>query len=541
MDRVLPVRGRAALATFSAASTDAEEEASAGMKSRSAERPESVWEDALWLVIAVSTAVRLWVAESTGLGVDESYAVTVARPLSWSYFDHPPLHFWWAGGMTWLTGDTEAFAVRLPFVFAFSVTLWAIGRLGQRAFGARAGTLGALTLACSGVLGLTTGTWVLPDGPLVLCTALAALVLAPMVMSDASVTEHHTRRWVVAGALIGGALLSKYHGALFGAGLLLFLVTSVSGRRHLRTPGLWIAAAVALSLSAPVWWWNAQHEWISFRFQGARATTSDGWSIAPFIENVVGQCAWLLPWIVVPMVLGLGRSIRGGGTDERAWFFVCLSVMPIAVFTATALGGARGLPHWQAPGWLFVAPLAGLVLDRALTRGARWPRVWIPAVAGVWLALVAVLATQVSTGWMGRYTATLRAPADPTLDAFDWRALRDSLGARGIDASDGVIARSWIQAGKLGVALGPTTPIVCACDDPHHLPFRGNIVRTPTLLVEHARFWRREWQPASVALADRLGPLDSLGTITLARAGQPAVRLVMYRTRGVVARDGNAP
>ena len=41
------------------------------------------------------------------------------------------------------------------------------------------------------------------------------------------------------------------------------------------------------------------------------------------------------------------------------------------------------------------------------------------------------------------------------------------------------------------------------------------------------------------ALADRLGRLDSLGVFTLARAGQPAVSLVVYRREGaaLVAHD----
>ena len=102
------------------------------MTAANAARADATWVVRLWMVIAVSTAVRLLVAVTTGLGVDESYAVTVARPLSWSYFDHPPLHFWMAGLVTWLTGDTQAVMVRLPFVLAFSVTLWAVGRLGLR-------------------------------------------------------------------------------------------------------------------------------------------------------------------------------------------------------------------------------------------------------------------------------------------------------------------------------------------------------------------------------------------------------------------------
>ena len=509
------------------------------MTAANAARADATWVVRLWMVIAVSTAVRLLVAVTTGLGVDESYAVTVARPLSWSYFDHPPLHFWMAGLVTWMTGDTQAVMVRLPFVLAFSVTLWAVGRLGHLAFGARAGTLGALALAGTGVLGLTTGTWVLPDGPLVMCASLAALVLAPVLLGSPTAADRPTARWVLAGVLLGGALLSKYHGALYGAGVLLFLFTTASGRRQLGTPGPWLAALIALACTAPVLWWNAQHDWVSFRFQGARAATTEAWSVAPFFENVLGQALWLLPWMAIPFALALGRAVAWFRTDDRQWFFACLAVLPVGLFTAATLGGARGLPHWQAPGWLFVAPLVGHALDHALVRGGRWPRLWIPATAGAWLVLAAVLASHVATGWLGGHVAALRAPADPTLDALDWRALRDSLSRQGIDITAGVTARSWIQAGKLGVALRATTPIVCACDDPHHLPYRASAAGYPAIIIEHAQPWKRGWRPASVALADRLGPLDSLGVFTLARAGQPAVSLVVYRREGaaLVAHD----
>lgn len=175
---------------------------------------------------------------------------------------------------------------------------------------------------------------------------------------------------------------------------------------------------------------------------------------------------------------------RGSAPNRRAWLVLCLP---------------RPVARWSL-----------------YCRHARW-RARVTALAGAWL---------------GGQVAALRAPVDLTLDAFDWRALRDSLSARGIDIAGGVTARSWIQAGKLGVALGATTPIVCACDDPHHLPYRKAPAGYPAIIVEQAQPWKRGWRPASVALSDRLGPIDSLGAITLARAGQPAVTLVVYRRYG---------
>jgi hypothetical protein len=62
--------------------------------------------------------------------------------------------------------------------------------------------------------------------------------------------------------------------------------------------------------------------------------------------------------------------------------------------------------------------------------------------------------------------------------------------------------------------------------------YRASAAGYPSIIIEHAQPWKRGWRPASVALTDRLGPLDSLGVFTLARAGQPAVSLVVYRREG---------
>ena len=70
-----------------------------------------------WVVaiIAAGAVLRFLVAATIGLGVDESYAVACSRDISWSYFDHPPLHFWIAGTVARLARTEAAVVVRMPF------------------------------------------------------------------------------------------------------------------------------------------------------------------------------------------------------------------------------------------------------------------------------------------------------------------------------------------------------------------------------------------------------------------------------------------
>jgi len=483
--------------------------------------------NALLALVAASTIIRLGLAATTGLGVDESYAVSVALPYSLSYFDHPPLHFWMAGLMVQLTGSTDALLVRLPFVLCFSLTLWAIGTLGTRLFGARAGFLGALALAMSGVLGVTTGTWVLPDGPLVAALAVAALQIERVTREP----ERAIGPWLRLGVVLALALMSKYHAALFGAGFAFFLLTDPTARRAWRSPGPWLAGVVALLGVLPVLVWNARHDWASFAFHGARAQSDRPWSPAPFAEMLGGETAWLLPWVAVPAAVALWRAWRAGPRDRGQWLCATLATGAILTFSLLPLGGARGLPHWTAPGWLFVMPLIGRLADRALDAGRVWPRRWAWGGTGATVALALLLVAQVRTGVLRIVAPALDAPSDPTLDAVDWRPLADALASRGL-ADVPLYARSWIQAGKLGVALGPTATVDCLCDDPHHFAYRRSRGTSThgAILVEHAQPWRRQWQPAH--RVERPGVmLDSIGAITFTPSGARSITLLLHRVR----------
>ncbi len=45
----------------------------------------------IWLLIILSSLLRIWVAASLELGNDEVYYQTYAQHLQWNYFDHPPM------------------------------------------------------------------------------------------------------------------------------------------------------------------------------------------------------------------------------------------------------------------------------------------------------------------------------------------------------------------------------------------------------------------------------------------------------------------
>ena len=117
-------------------------------------------------LMVVTFLARLLFAASLGLGIDESYMVAAGRKLQLSYFDHPPVAWWLAWGAAHLTGSESAIVVRLPFIALFALTTFLIYRVTSALLNAEAGLWAAVVLNVAPVLGITAGTWVLPDGPL---------------------------------------------------------------------------------------------------------------------------------------------------------------------------------------------------------------------------------------------------------------------------------------------------------------------------------------------------------------------------------------
>ena len=219
----------------------------------------------------LGSTVRVGLASALGLGVDESYLVSTTRQLHLSYFDHPPLAWWITHAAIALTGSESHLVVRLPFIALFALTTWLVYLATARTFDQRSGIVAILFLSISPVFSLSSGSWALPDGPL-LCALSAAAYCLVRVLLEPTTRLDGWRWWLGAGAATGLGLLSKYQGVLFLAGAFVFLLARPRQRRWLRRPETYAAVAVAFGLfSQPVVVWNARHGWVSFAFQLGRA------------------------------------------------------------------------------------------------------------------------------------------------------------------------------------------------------------------------------------------------------------------------------
>ena len=464
--------------------------------------------------------LRLALAAILGFSVDESYTIGNARDLQLSYFDHPPLHYWIVWAFQPILG--KGHAARLPFVALFAGSSWLLYLLTRRLFGAWAGVWAVLALNLSFYFTIGAGSFVLPDGPLDFCLLAAALTLANACFADAD-PPSPWRTWVLAGIWIGLAVLSKFQAVLFGFGVLLFLATVPQRRRLLLHPAPWVGGAIALALFSPVVIWNARHGWVTFAYQGGRGLPQGGLHIANALVDLVGQVAWLTPWVFVPLALACWPALRAGRAQERSWFCICLGLPAIVLFAVTPLWGDRGLPHWPMPGWLMLFPILGDYLDRRAGETRTWR--WAVASAALLVGLGAIVGGHAVTGF-GKLWVPDLLKHDPTLEAVEWSPLVAEIKARGyLDRKDLlVIAPHWIDGGRIDRALDGRLPVIVAGGgEPKNFAFRSD----PTSFLGHdALIIGRTMEPwMETALRPYFQSVEELPPFSFGRSGLKEIEL----------------
>jgi 4-amino-4-deoxy-L-arabinose transferase-like glycosyltransferase len=469
---------------------------------------------------------RLVFAFTMGLGVDESYTIAISRRLSLSYFDHPPLHLWIAHFAALAMGET-VFA-RAPFVALFLATGWIAYRFSSGLFGPRPALIALFALNVTPFFFASAGSWIVPDGPLLFGLALAAWAARRLFLSGRLDEAAAWRLWLVVGVGLGLAGLSKYSAVLTAGGLAAFVLLSPRQRHWLRHPAPYVAAGLALAMITPVIVWNAQHGWASFEFQGARGVPGGALRPAQFLTMILGEIAFLSPWIFAPLVAGMASACRHW-RDDRYLLLLCLSLPAIVLFTLTPLWGGRGQPHWPMPGWFFAFPLMGAWVD-GLGLPARALRRWAVCSAALLAAIAGVAVLQTSTGWPWSMLAPPSRVQDPTLESFAWGALKT---APIFDPPPSfVISTKWSDAGKIALALGPRIPVFVLSNDPRGWAFQDEsrrfVGRSGVIVTQAAD------AASTIAVVRPL--FASLGPpqyYTFGRLGRPEVRLALIPAAGL--------
>jgi 4-amino-4-deoxy-L-arabinose transferase-like glycosyltransferase len=306
------------------------------------------WRATLTLTLAVAV-LHLLAAGRVPLSADEAHYALYGLHRDWSYFDHPPLVGWLQALMQFCASSD--FALRLWPIGLSAATALILFRFARRLFPGDSEWLAfwAVVLYQSGLLFQALGLALVPETPLLLFALLAMLALLN------ALERGQLAAWLLFGLCIGMAGLSKYTAVtlVFTAALFVIMQKRLD---VLRTPGPWLAVALALLLIAPVLYWNATHDWLSFRYQLEHGFRAKDWEWTRVGITQLAQFFAYAPGIYVFGLIALVAGLREW--RERGVQLSLLLVLPVLLLFTSGSGREESLPHWTALAWAGSAPLA---------------------------------------------------------------------------------------------------------------------------------------------------------------------------------------
>ena len=378
---------------------------------------EKIYHKAFLILLTVTTVFRLFYIQWVELAPDEAYYFTWSRNLQWGYYDHPPMVAFLIRIFMAVGGQGE-FGVRLGWVLIGALLTILLYRMGTKMFGSeRAGFYSALLMNLS-LLGSTGAVIVTPDGPQGLFWALAIFFVYKAADSG--------RRywWYLTGLFFGLGLFSKYTMVLLAPCILGFLFSSKEGREWLRRKEPYLALLLGLLVFSPVIFWNAQHDWVSFRFQishGLEIKKAAG--LKYFGEYWAGQAGLVSPLMFLAVIWAMAKSgIRGFRQQKQNLLLLLWTSAPILLFFAVTSLRSKVEANWPALAYFSaVMALAGMVSEER-------PK-WGKAQKGfAWAAVLTALLVTFLAHLQPIYPVVpIKAKKDPTSQLYGWRLLGERI------------------------------------------------------------------------------------------------------------------
>lgn len=487
------------------------------------------WRATLAAVLAIA-ALQLLGATRLGLGVDEAHYALYGRFPALSYFDHPPMVGWIQWFMLRL-GDSE-FVLRLAPIALLVGSSLALHRLARELYPQRSpwqATLAVLVFQ-SCIMVHLIGIGMVPDGPLLLFGLLAMIVLTRIARGAGG------REWLVLGLLLGLAALSKYTAITLAVSAA--LVVALFGRwRELARPWVWIGAAIALAMCAPILVWNLQNDWISIRYQMEHGTGSLTWSLEKFLVTQLSQAGVYAPGVYLFGWLAIVAALRARARDAGDRLTL-LFALPILLLFGHTGGYSRGLPHWPLLGWAALMPmLVGYVAD-------RWPRSR-PTRALARFTLATSAAILLALHLLVHLPVNPFPPyLNPLRDLIGWDeaaaravALRREMAADQPGTNPAVLVRRWNHASRLAWYGRPEPMLLLTDRNRQFIYWYGQPTAGQNGILV---LWSRKQQTPDEAVRrelDRFEQCNWIETLTVQRGGKPVSSFHFYQCLGLRQED----
>jgi 4-amino-4-deoxy-L-arabinose transferase-like glycosyltransferase len=442
------------------------------------------------LILLLSGGLLFRIAVATFLypGFDESYYYLYALNIDWSYFDHPPLVALTTGIGPWLTGEVSQLTIRIGSLILYTGTLTFLYLTSAQLFSKRVAiwTLAIATTipifqVCFGILNL-------PDVPLMFFWS-AALYVAACEFFHEPQTYRPSYRIAIISLLVGLAFLGKYHGAILGASLVGFCLTSARHRSALFSPWTGLGIILFLMTISPVLWWNMNHDWASFRFQSGRVLPDTAFNLSGLVVTFLIGLGYLFPTLGLPLwwvtlKAWLRQVVRifnpklmpvKQEVSEKQLMILWVSLPVFLWFTL--IGGFHPvLPSWPMPGFFGATLLLGKQAAIWEHKSSQRVQYWLKGSAILILSLMFFALLHVTWGIVqkpNQYAMSvglLPIKDDNSTQLIDIQQLRQGfiqspVLRNALNKSDFVFTNRYFLGGQIAMALAPLGQQMITCFD----------------------------------------------------------------------------
>lgn len=303
------------------------------------------------VVIALTTAFRLFYCTWLPILPDEAYYFQWSRHLDASYFSKGPAIAYTIAAGTALWGDNNL-GVRFFAVMLSAGTAWQMFLLARRWYDETTALIAVLITNVVPIYAL--GAVVMTIDPL----SGFFWIWAAQLFSRA-IREERLIDWLLTGFAVGCGFLAKYLNALELVAFLAFLLVVPSRRQWLLKPHFWLMLAVALLCAAPVFWWNGQHGWVSAHQLENRGQLNGPFTLhfSTFLDFLELQALVISPWLFLALLMTAGvvivrRFPREGVRINEGELLLFLLFLPVFLMYAVLSWHMRGEPNWPAVSYL---------------------------------------------------------------------------------------------------------------------------------------------------------------------------------------------
>lgn len=466
---------------------------------------------------------------------DEAYYWLWGQHWDWSYFDHPPFQAWVNGVTTaWL--GRSPWSLRLPNLLTTGLLLALYGVICGHLYGQQRGAWAlTLLLVLASPLFFLFLAFAWPDHWLILFTTAAGYSLVRFLLTY---PQRPQWGWLYGAAVaVGLGALCKYLAVLLALGMVVAIASHGPWRSLLGRWQWWLAIALAVGITSPIWIWNAQHDWASFQFYLGRSVQANPSSLrwtGPLEFLLLTGVIWgpIHCWGLVPL------AQAGASNRFRAVYGRVAGAIALVSTLILALMALRVpiLYYWNMVAYPLLFPLlAGVFLAPPFARRGYRHGWGLRAVQGIALFALPLLVVH-----------------------FTLIPLSALVGASGDEDSRMVVG--WEQVAPRvrteAIALG-TDPLLLTTDyrsaaalayqlkDPTVMAISGRIDQfdfwydVTALEGRDALLLGDDWHPICPTHEAMFDQVDPLPPITVSRFGRYVKRYTLLRGRNFHAGPDN--